>query len=153
MYKWILGGAAVIFAGKYLSELSLASENIIAQVSVQIQKVSLSGIELRAIVRLQNPNPIGLRLQHPFVQLKYKDSVIGNSVIKNELINLERNSEEMFALTIRSAGWLSLVQTLGVELAQKIRGGKGVHFQIHATTSTRVNNLPFSKEDIITITI
>ena len=153
MYKWILGGAAVIFAGKYLSELHLASENLVAQVSVQIRKVALSGIELRAIVRLQNPNPIGLAIQHPFVQLKYKDAIIGNSVIQNQIIDLPRNSERTFDLTIRSAGWISLVQTLGVELAQKIRGGKGVSFQINTTTSTRVNNLPFTKEDVITITI
>ena len=154
MYKWILGGAAIIFSVKYLSELTLASENIVAQVSLQIRKVSLlKGIELRAIVRLQNPNPVRLRLQHPFVQLKYRDRLLVSSRVRDEIIDLPRNSERMFDINFQSIGWTTLIQTLGTELVSQIRGGKGVKLQITAITSTRVNNLPFTKEDLITMTI
>ena len=153
MIKWILGGAAVIFAGRYLSQLTMASNNIVTQISVQIRKITLSGIQLRANVRLQNPNPVRLRIQHPFVQIKYKGRLIGNSIVQDTVIDLPPNSERIFELDIRSAGWISLLQVLGTELVQKIRNGQGVNFQITTTTSTRVNNLPFVKEELLTISI
>ena len=153
MLKWIAGGAAVFFAGRYLSQLSMASKNITTQVAVQIRKVTLSGIELRALVKLQNPNPIQLQLQHPFVQIKYKNSLLGSSDVQNELLNISANSEKVFDLTIRSAGWISLLQILGAEIVENIRKGEGVQFGITAITTSRVNNIPFVKEDLIQISI
>ncbi len=153
MLKWIAGGAAVFFAGRYLSQLQVASKNLVAKVGVQIRKVTLSGIELKAIIKLQNPNPAKLQLQHPFVQIKYKEALLGSSDIQNKVLTIHPHSEQTFNINIRSAGWISLVQVLGTELAGQIRKGKKVHFGITAITSTRVNNLPFVKEDHIQISI
>jgi len=153
VFKWIAGGAALFFTGRYLSQLSVASKKITTQVAVQIRRVTLSGIELRAVVKLQNPNAIRLRLQHPFVQIKHKDALIGSSDLKNEVLDIPPHNERIFDMTIRSSGWLSLIQTLGTDITQKIRKGKPVSFGITAVTSTRVNNLPFSKEELIQITI
>jgi len=124
MIQWILGGAAIFFAGNYLSKLRMASENIVAQVAVKIRKVTFSGIELLASVRLQNANPINLRIQHPFVEIRHQGMLIGSSILQNKIIELPGNTERAFDLHIRSAGWLTLVQTLGMVLVQKIKMGK-----------------------------
>ena len=153
MWKWIAGSAAVLFAGRYLSRLQTAAETITAKVSLQIRKITLGGIELKALVNIQNPNPITLAIQHPFLQLKYREQLLGSSDLVNQRIQIKPHSQESFEMTIRSAGWISLIQILGRDLSDKIRKGQAVSLHIQAITTTRVNNIPFVKEDLIQISI
>lgn len=153
MLKWIVGGTAAFFAGRYLMRLNQASKTIVTRTTLQVNKVSLSGIELVAKVRLQNPNPIGLAIQFPFVNLLYNGVSIGSSLVKDETLQLPENGEKSFELTIRSTGWLSLTQTLGFDVAQKIRGGQQVVLNLLATVTTKVNGLPYRQQDPIKLTI
>jgi hypothetical protein len=149
MIKWIAGGIAAFFAGRYLLRLNNASGSVNTRTSVNVHKVSLSGIEFKATVTLQNPNPIALKIKYPFVNILYKGSSLGTSGLKDEVINIPRYGEQSFELKIQSAGWLTLIQSLGTSLIDRIRSGEKTEMEIIASTSTRVNNIPYQKEDLI----
>ena len=149
MIKWIAGGIAAFFAGRYLLRLNAASNSINTRTSVNVYKVSLSGIEFKASVTVQNPSPIALNMQFPFVNILYQGASLGTSTLKNELISIPKYGEKSFDLNIQSAGWLTLIQSLGTSLINRIRSGQKTELEITATTSTRVNNIPYQKEDLI----
>lgn len=153
MLKWIAGGVAAFFAGRYLLRLNKASNTIVTRTSLQVNKVSLSGIELKAGVRLQNPNPINLSIQYPFVNLTHKGASLGSSQVKDETIQLPANGEQSFTITIQSAGWLSLIQVLGTELTQKIRSGQKAVLDVVSTVTTKVNGLHYSQQETLKLTI
>ncbi|MEM9388853.1 MAG: hypothetical protein AAGA02_00180 [Bacteroidota bacterium] len=153
MLKWIAGGVATFFAGRFLLKLNKASKTIVTRTSLKVNRVGLSGIELKAKVLLQNPNPINLSIQFPFVNLRHKGASIGSSTVKNETLNLPENSEKNFELTIRSAGWLSLIQTLGADLVQKIRSGEKATIDIETITTSHVNGIPYEQQDLIKLMI
>ena len=116
---------------------------------MNVHKVSLAGIEFKATVTLQNPNPIALKIQYPFVNILYKGASLGTSALKNEVINIPKFGEQTFDLNIQSAGWLTLIQSLGTSLINRIRSGEKTDLEIVAATSTRVNSIPYLKEDLI----
>lgn len=153
MLKWIAGGVAAFLAGRYLLRLKQAGQTIVTRTTLQVNKVSLAGIELKAGVRLQNPNPIALSIQYPFVNLLYNGVSVGSSVVKDEVVQLPENGEQSFDLTIQSAGWLSLTQTLGFDLVQKIRAGQSVVLDLLATITTKVNGIPYQQQDPIKLTL
>ncbi|MBR09477.1 MAG: hypothetical protein CMP48_17550 [Rickettsiales bacterium] len=153
MLKWIAGGAAAFFAGRYLLRLQKASQTIVTRTSIKVNRVGLSGIELKASVKLQNPNPVALAIQFPFLNLIHKDVSIGSSTVKNETIQLSENSEKTFDMAIQSAGWLTLIQVLGADIVQKIRSGQKVSIDLLATTSTQINGIPYEQQESIKLTI
>ena len=153
MLKWIAGGVAAFFAGRYLLRLNQASKNIVTRITLQINKVGLSGIELIAKIRLQNPNPIALSMQFPFVNLTYQGISIGSSEVKNEMIRIPENGEKSFDLRINTVGWLSLIQTLGTDVVQKIRSGQKVALDLLANITTKVNGVPVEQQNSLKITI
>ena len=153
MLKWIAGGAAAFFAGRYLLRLQKASQTIVTRTSLKVNRVGLSGIELKASIRLQNPNPVALAIQFPFLNLTHKDVSIGSSTVKNETIQLSENSEKTFDMAIQSAGWLTLIQVLGTDIVQKIRSGQKVSIDLLATTSTQINGIPYEQQESIKLTI
>ena len=149
MFKWIAGGLAALFSIRYLSRLQKASTNITSRIRVQIHKVNLMGIELKAMVQLQNPNPVSLRLQHPFVKILHKNKLLGSSSVENTIIEIPENSQKDFDLHIQSAGWLTLIQILGTEVVNQIRKGNPIQLDIQTQISTRVNGLPYQQTDNI----
>ena len=153
MLKWIAGGAAAFLAGRYLLRLQKASQTIVTRTSIKVNRVGLSGIELKASVKLQNPNPVALAIQFPFLNLIHKDVSIGSSTVKNETIQLSENSEKTFDMAIQSAGWLTLIQVLGADIVQKIRSGQKVSIDLLATTSTQINGIPYEQQESIKLTI
>ena len=153
MLKWIAGGAAAFFAGRYLLRLQKASQTIVTRTSIKVNRVGLSGIELKASVKLQNPNPVALAIKFPFLNLIHKDVSIGSSTVKNETIQLSENSEKTFDMAIQSAGWLTLIQVLGADIVQKIRSGQKVSIDLLATTSTQINGIPYEQQESIKLTI
>lgn len=147
MLKWIAGGIATLFTIRYLSRLQRASTNITSRIRVNIHKVNLTGIELKAQVTLQNPNPVSLRIQHPFVKILFKDTLLGTSAVENRIIDVEENSEQQFDLSIQSAGWLTLIQILGTKVVRDIRSGNPIQLPIQTQIISRVNGLPYEKQD------
>ena len=144
---------SAFFAGRYLRRLNQAAKTIVTRTSLQVNKVSLAGIEFKANVRLQNPNPINLSIQYPFVNLTYKDASLGSSQVKDETIQLPANGEESFNITIQSAGWLSLIQVLGTELVQKIRSGQEAVLDVVSTVTTKVNGIPYQQQETLKLAI
>ena len=153
MLKWIAGGAAAFLALRYLLRLNTASKTITTRTSIQVHKVGLSGMDLKAKVTLQNPNPISLSLQHPYVQVIYQGARLGASIIRDEVIQIAPNSERTFEIDIQSEGWLTLIGVLGTELANRIRKGEKSTLDLLVTISTRVNNIPIMKEERIKLNI
>ncbi|UZO81367.1 hypothetical protein NBT05_02575 [Aquimarina sp. ERC-38] len=151
MFKWIAGGLAAIFSIRYLSLLQKASANITSRIRVRVHKVNLMGIELKAMVQLQNPNPVSLRIQHPFVRVLHKNKLLGSSIIENRLIEIPENSQKDFDLHIQSAGWLTLIQVLGTGVVGLIRKGDPVRIAIQTQIISRVNGLPYEQTDTITL--
>ncbi len=149
MFKWIAGGLAAFFSIRYLSRLQKASTNITSRIRVRIHKVNLTGIELKAEVTLQNPNPVSLRIQHPFIKILFKDKILGTSAVENAVILVEENSEKNFDLTIQSASWLTLIQILGTKVVSDIRSGNPIQLNIQTQVITRVNGLPYEKQENI----
>ncbi|GAA4275959.1 hypothetical protein [Aquimarina mytili] len=151
MFKWIAGGLAAFFSIRYLSRLQRASTNITSRIRVRIHKINLTGIELKAEVQLQNPNPISLNIQHPFVKILFKDKLLGSSTIENQVIEIPENSQKNFELQIQSAGWLTLIQILGTKVVSDIRSGAPIQLKIQTQVTTRVNGLPYEKMDNIIV--
>ncbi|AXT51330.1 hypothetical protein D1818_10985 [Aquimarina sp. BL5] len=151
MFKWIAGGLAALFSIRYLSRLQKASTNITSRIRVRIHKVNLMGIELKAMVQLQNPNPVTLRLQHPFVKILHKNKLLGSSTVENTVIEITENSQKDFDLYIQSAGWLTLIQILGTKVASDIRLGNPIQLNLQTQIITRVNGLPYEQTDTITL--
>ncbi|TSE02765.1 hypothetical protein [Aquimarina algiphila] len=149
MFKWIVGGLATFFSIRYLSRLQRASTNITSRIRVSIHKVNLTGIELKAAVQIQNPNPVTLKLQHPFVKILFKDKLLGSSTIENSIIEIPEHSEKNFDLKIQSAGWLTLIQILGTKVVSDIRSGAPIELKIQTQIITRVNGLPYEQFDNI----
>lgn len=149
MFKWIAGGVAAILSVSYLSRLQKASTNITSRIRVQIHKINLTGIELKAEVQLQNPNPISLSLQQPFVKILFKDKLLGSSFLENVVIDIPENSQKDFDLRIQSAGWLSLIQILGTKIVSDIRSGNPIQLHIQTQISTTVKGLPYEKTETI----
>ncbi|TPN82951.1 hypothetical protein [Aquimarina algicola] len=153
MLKWIAGGLAAFFSIRYLSRLHRASTNITSRIRVSIHKITLTGIELTASVQIQNPNPIALRLQHPFVKVLFNDRLLGSSTIENRVIVIEQNSQKDFSLRIQSAGWLTLIQILGTKVAQDIRSATPIQLPLQTQIITRVNGLPYEQTDQVTLQV
>ena len=153
MLKWIAGGAATFFALRYLLRLNRAADTINSRTGIRVHKVGLSGITLKASVLLQNPNPIELNMQYPFVNITYKGTSLGTSTVRNEVISIPSNGEQSFELDIKSAGWFLLMQVLGGEVVKKIRSGEKVTLDIVAITSTVINKIPYMKEEAIQLNI
>jgi len=151
MFQWIAGGLAALFSIRYLSRLQKASTNITSRIRVRIHKVNLTGIELKAMVQLQNPNPVTLRLQHPFVKILHNNKLIGSSSVENAVIEIPENSQKEFDLHIQSAGWLTLIQILGTKVASDIRLGNPIQLDIQTQIITRANGLPYEQTDTITL--
>ena len=118
-----------------------------------MHKVGLSGIRLKARVLLQNPNPIELNMQYPFVNITYKGTSLGTSTVRNEMISIPGNGEQSFEIDIQSAGWFSLMQVLGGDLVKRIRSGEKVTLDIVAITSTVVNKIPYTREEAMKLNI
>lgn len=153
MLKWLAGGAATVFALRYLLRLNAASKVINTRTTVQVHRVGLSGLELKAQVRLQNPSPVQLNLQYPFVNVTYQGASIGSSTVRDEVITLPAQGEQSFELNIRSAGWMTLIQLLGSTVVQKIRSGQPTTLSVVAKTTTRVNSIPYEQADKLNLTI
>ena len=153
MLKWIAGGAATFFALRYLLRLNRAADTINSRTGIRVHKVGLSGITLKANVLLQNPNPIELNMQYPFVNITYKGTSLGTSTVRNEVISIPSNGEQSFELDIQSAGWFLLMQVLGGEVVKKIRSGEKVTLDIVAITSTVINKIPYTREEAIQLNI
>ena len=153
MLKWIAGGAATFLALRYLLRLNRAADTINSRTGVRVHKVGLSGITLKATVLLQNPNPIELNMQYPFVNITYKGTSLGTSTVRNEVISVPSYGEQSFEVEIRSAGWFLLMQALGGDLVKRIRSGEKVELDIVAVTSTTVNKIPYVKEEAIKLNI
>ncbi|KAA1244518.1 LEA type 2 family protein [Aquimarina sp. RZ0] len=149
MFTWIAGGLAAFFSIRYLSRLQQAGTNITSRIRVQIHKVTLTGIELKATVQLQNPNPVALRLQHPFVKILHKNTLLGSSAVENRVIEIPEHSQKTFELHIQSAGWLTLIQLLGTRVVSDIRSGKPLELDIQTQVITRVNGLPYQQTENI----
>ena len=153
MLKWIAGGVATFFAGRYVWRLNKASNTIVTTTKFEVREVTLSGIEIKAKVRLQNPTNLNLSIKYPFINLTHKGGFIGSSVTRNEIIHIPRNGERAFDMIIRSAGWFTLEQSLGISIAKQIRSGQETLVELLATTTTHVNKLPFKKEELIKLKI
>ena len=151
MFKWIAGGIAALLSIRYLSRLQQASSNITSRVRVQVHKITLTGIELKAMVQLQNPNPITINLQHPFVKVLHNSKLLGSSNIENTQIEILENSQKDFELHIQSAGWLTLIQILGTKIASDIRVGNPIAIDIQTQIITRVNGLPYEQTENISL--
>lgn len=151
MFKWIAGGLAAFFSIRYLSRLKRASTHITSRIRVKIHKVNLTGIELTAEVQIQNPNPVALKMQHPFVKILFKDKLLGSSTIENTVIEIPENSQKNFDLRIQSAGWLTLIQILGTKVVSDIRSGNPIQLKLQTQIITRVNGLPYEQTDNILV--
>lgn len=147
MFQWILGGLTAFFTISYLSRLKRASENITSIIRVGIHKVTLTGIELKAQVKIQNPNPISIKIQQPFVKILYNEKILGTSSVEDTVIEIPENGEKTFELIIRSAGWLTLIQLLGIKIATDIRNGTPIQLNIQTQIISRVNGLPYEKNN------
>jgi len=150
MFKWIAGSIAALLSINYLSRLQKASNTITSRIRVRIHKVNLTGIELRAMIQLQNPNPVSLNIQHPYLKVLFENKLLGSSQIENRIITVPENSQKDFELHIQSAGWLTLIQLLGTKVVSDIRSGGSPQLKVQTQIISRINGLPYEKtEDLI----
>lgn len=128
--------------------LNKVGEELQAEPSVKVHKVTLTGAVLRVDVKLKNPTNGSMRLVKPFVTLSLLDgggvTQIGTSDATGEMIDVPRNGEVDTPPIWISLSFLSLIgPAFQIVKDLFLNWGTGNHqaVSIRADIKTRVNNV------------
>jgi|GEM_PF-1607903 len=141
--------AALYYGSSHLMKLKRLSTELESETKVTIQKVSISGIELKIDVKLKNPSGGSLKVKHPFVRMIYGGKTIASSQVKDVNMAIPKFSEVNLEPIRISLGFLSLATTVPGLMKDYRETGK---LKLTVTTVTTINDsLPYTKTDNITL--
>jgi hypothetical protein len=151
--KYLLIGAgaiaAIYYGGSYVMKLKRLSSELETETKVSIHKVTLSGIELKILVRLKNPSGGSLTLKHPFVKMIYAGKTIISSQVMDSSVVIQKFSETSLEPIHITLGFLNLATTAPALLKEYRDTGK---INLDVQTITTINDqFPYSKTDKITL--
>lgn len=86
-------GVSAIAGWSYLNNLKRAATELQVVAKASIYQLSWQGVTIRLDVILKNPTKASFSLKFPFVELLYKDSVIGSSQAVDKEIRLPAYGE------------------------------------------------------------
>jgi hypothetical protein len=149
--NWLAGGA--IAAGGYFGIRYLAlkrlNDEIQVVISANINKVSLTSMELKIDILIKNPTSGTIDVKYPFVKVYYSGTLLGSSEVKDKDFPIPKYSQmqvDPIYLTINLMGFLSIVPKLLNDLQ------KNAPVAIQVVTVTTLNNsIPYTRTNNITI--
>ncbi len=135
------GLATAAFGGRYLYRLSTLPNKVNVLVdNIRIHRIALSGVTLAIRVTIQNPSPLNLRIDRPYVKISSKDTVLGISPVVNERIDISKQSQQSFELMIASVPYAQLVGAF--------TGSNDKTLPITIETITRVNGIGIRVKEV-----
>ena len=120
-WLWGLGIGGVAFGAIYLYRKNEAGGAL--EVTVKPMIHTVAPLVVRADVQLKNAGKTPLTIKYPFVQLKYKDMLLGSSEVRDMDITLDAfktvNLTPPIMITIPALGLFSIGGTLLSDLASE----------------------------------
>lgn len=129
-------GAAVIAGYRYFRALKKAKDYLLAIPQVKLHSLSLTGLVIRIDVTLKNPTTANFKIKFPFVEIKYKNAVIGTSQVINKDISIPKYGEatiEQIMIQIP----LTSVFSVAISLVKALKNKEPV--KVSATVKTIIN--------------
>ncbi|HEY8937483.1 MAG TPA: hypothetical protein VIM65_19795 [Cyclobacteriaceae bacterium] len=148
----ILLGAGVLaslYGASYILRLNRFSQELETTTKVAIQKISLSGIELRIDVTLKNPSGGSVRIKQPFVKMIYNGGTLASSQISNVNITVPKFSEVKIQPIKINIGFMMMATKFPALLTAYRNTGQ---LNLVVKTITTINDkLPYIKTENITL--
>ncbi|MDB5274464.1 MAG: hypothetical protein JWO58_2831 [Chitinophagaceae bacterium] len=143
------GVVALAIGIPYLLKLKRLSEELEIVTKVNIQKVTLTGLELRVDVTMKNPTGGSLKVKFPFVKMLYKDSVFATSEVKDQDYDIPKFGQKQLDPIIVSLPIIQMATNTPDMLSAYRKNGK---LDIVVKTITTINNkVPYTKTDSLSV--
>lgn len=109
-------GAGALLVGYRMLQLNKLAANVtIALSKIRIQKVNLSGIELAAIAKVNNPSNVAARLVNPVVRLwNNQNALIAESASTGKTYAIEANKQSEIGEILLPLSWGTLLPLIGI---------------------------------------
>lgn len=147
----VVGGGILgaVLAGRYLINLNRLNNELETVTKVIVNKVTLTGLELKVDVTLKNPSAGSLSVKYPFIKMQYGDSSFATSEVRNEDITLDKFSQVQLPPIFISVGFITLAANVPNAYAEFRKNGK-ITLTVK-TISTINNTLPYTRTDNIVL--
>lgn len=109
-------GAGALFVGYRMLQLNKLAANVsIALSKIRIQKVNLSGIEIAAVAKVNNPSNVSAKLVNPVVRLwNNQNSIIAESPSTGKTYTIAANKQSEIGEILLPLSWGAILPLIGV---------------------------------------
>jgi hypothetical protein len=145
VWKIVLGAAGTL-AAIYLVKLDNTTKNLSTQLRVMVHALKWNGLTIKVIANLNNPSPLPLSIQYPYIELFFESKLIGNSIIENKVEIIEADSSKTLEFMI-FIPLLGLVGSL-FNLFKSITSGQAIKVKAKIVTAlfTQLARVPYTYE-------
>jgi hypothetical protein len=147
----IIGAVALGVYG--FSKLGHAGNNLVTEVTGRIHSIDFQNVTFALDVKIKNPSPTAINLNHPFIKIFYKEKLITSSEIKNAIIKIEPSAETNISNIKIPVSFLKM-GGVALDFMKKLTD-KTVKITLQVETSTYIlvagNKIPYSKTEDITV--
>lgn len=147
----IIGAVGLTVWG--LSRLSRIGNNIVTEIKGRVFSIDITRIVLALDVLIKNPSNGRAMVQHPFIKISYRDSVIASSELVNKEIIIDPLSQTSINNIKIPVQYLSLGSLAG-EMIKKLKDRKHpITLQVTVQTSAIVLGvkIPYTNTQDVTI--
>lgn len=110
-----IGAGALLIGYRMLQLNKLAANVTVALSKIRIQKVNLSGIEIAAIARVNNPSNVSAKLVNPVVRLwNNQNSIIAESPSTGKVYTIGANKQSEIGEILLPLSWAALLPLIGI---------------------------------------
>ena len=166
----ILIGGSALLVGKYLYSLNRAGQKAIVQVSGNVRKVTLEGVEVVLKYNIKNPTNTSIEMAAPLIKLSYNNKILASSSMSlveipedvrstNGNIRILPFKETGHVTTSILLAYPSLIGT-GAQLIARMKSRldaqseqEPIKFEIETTSTvfTKIGKYPYDEKVTITI--
>lgn len=110
-----IGAGALLIGYRMLQLNKLAANVTVALSKIRIQKVNLSGIEIAAIAKVNNPSNVSAKLVNPVVRLwNNNNSIIAESPSTGKVYTIGANKQSELGEILLPLSWSALMPLIGI---------------------------------------
>ena len=110
-----IGAGALLIGYRMLQLNKLAANVSIALSKIRIQKVNLSGIEIAAIAKVNNPSNVQAKLVNPVVRLwNNQNGIIAESPANNKSYSIAANQQSEIGEILLPLKWGAILPLIGI---------------------------------------
>lgn len=110
-------GAAAVFVGYRMLQLNKLAANVsVALSKIRIHKVNLSGIEIAATAKVNNPSNVSAKLVNPVVRFwDNKNNIIAESPANGKTYTIAANKQSEIGEILLPLTWSALLPLIGIQ--------------------------------------